>query len=209
MFVSKLGPHSNLKHRIISGTTKAPLSWKVKNFPNIFKGWLKMKEAQILNIPSHYAQLYLKVLKADGTRVDYGLVSTRVITTAAVAYLASGLVDSSVDVSTFRYHALGTDNSPAPAAADTALEMEITYSGNSANRNSGTNTPTSATVAGNATYTTIATNSPNADASIVEHGIFSAATAGTLLDRSVFGVITLTSGDSLETTYTLTLSSGG
>jgi len=43
-----------------------------------------------------------------------------------------------------------------------------------------------------------------------EHGIFSAASAGTLWDRSKFTAINLVAGsDSLQTQYDMTASAGG
>lgn len=212
MLDSKIGAHSTLSTRVIPGTVKAPLSWKIKNFfPNVFKGWLKLTLADVLDIPTHTGQLYVKVLKANGTKVDYGLVSTRVITNEAVNYLAGELGGESsgantVDINNFRYHALGTGTGAA-GVGDTALGTEITYTGGSANRNQG-NQSVSTNV-----YTTVGTNSPNSNSAVTEHGIFNAATGAgatvVLLDRSVFSVINLAAGDSLETTYALTITAGG
>jgi hypothetical protein len=46
---------------------------------------------------------------------------------------------------------------------------------------------------------------------VTEHGIFSQAATGggTLWDRSVFSAINVVSGDSIQFTYTCTVSSGG
>jgi hypothetical protein len=57
----------------------------------------------------------------------------------------------------------------------------------------------------------VATLSPDGAGTlaITEHGIFSASSAGVMLDRSVFSAINLTRGsDSLQTTYDLTVPSG-
>jgi len=43
---------------------------------------------------------------------------------------------------------------------------------------------------------------------ITEHGIFNDPTAGTLMDRTVFSAINVVSGDSVQYTYTLTLTAG-
>jgi len=43
---------------------------------------------------------------------------------------------------------------------------------------------------------------------ITEHGLFNAATAGTLLDRTVFTVINVVSGDSIQFTYELECAAG-
>lgn len=44
---------------------------------------------------------------------------------------------------------------------------------------------------------------------ITEWGLFSASTAGTMWDRRVFGAINVVSGDSIQYSYTLTISAGG
>lgn len=56
-----------------------------------------------------------------------------------------------------------------------------------------------------------ATLTPSAPVAITEHGIFSQAATGggVLLDRSVFSVVNLASGDSLQATYDLTFAAGG
>jgi hypothetical protein len=58
---------------------------------------------------------------------------------------------------------------------------------------------------------TVGTLTFDAGAAITEHGIFtqSGTGGGTLLDRSVFSAINVISGDSIQFTYTLSLSSGG
>ena len=62
------------------------------------------------------------------------------------------------------------------------------------------------------TYTTVATFSPDSGGTlaVTEHGIFSANAAGTLWDRTKFTAVNVVaSSDSLQSTYTLTLPSGG
>ena len=54
----------------------------------------------------------------------------------------------------------------------------------------------------------MATNTVDGAAAVTEHGIFSAASGGILLDRSVFSVINLASGDSIQSTYQLTFTAG-
>lgn len=110
-----------------------------------------------------------------------------------------------VELENMKYHGLGT-GSTAENQTDTALVTELTteYTGNV--RATGTTTETSANI-----YSTVATNTLDGTpgAALREHGIFSASTVGVLLDRSVYGAITLSSGDSLQSTYNLTLTAGG
>jgi len=52
-------------------------------------------------------------------------------------------------------------------------------------------------------FKTVATITYNNTFAITEHGIFSAASAGTLMDRSVFSAINVVDGDKIEFTYTI------
>ena len=61
-------------------------------------------------------------------------------------------------------------------------------------------------------YRTTATLSPDSGGTlaITEHGLFSASSAGTLWDKTLFSAINLVSGsDSLQTQYDLTCTAGG
>jgi hypothetical protein len=58
-------------------------------------------------------------------------------------------------------------------------------------------------------YRSVGTISYTTTKAIVEHGLFNDLTAGTLLDRTVFSAINVVNGDSIQFTYTLTLSAGG
>jgi len=134
---------------------------------------------------------------ASGARRDLGVVSRRVVTNAGVDFMATEFFDGSVLISTFNYHASGTGVA-AENVTDVALGTEV------ASRVAGTKTHPSAGV-----YRTVATISYVAPFTITEHGIFSAAAAGTLWDRSVFAAIGVVSGDSIQFTYTLTIVAGG
>ena len=210
MINSNLGMNTNVSHRVIKNNFNAPLSWKIKNLPNLVKGEFKKTIGEIFNIPTHFATLHLVVNTFDGKRIDYGKVSTRVITTEAVNFMASAFADSGAnDIGNFNFHALGT-GSTAAATGDGALGNEpnnLYRVGGSASNNRASGTQSSATNV----YTTVGTNTINlASSAITEHGIFNAQTGDVvLLDRSVFSVINLSAGDSLETTYTLTLTAGG
>ena len=57
-------------------------------------------------------------------------------------------------------------------------------------------------------YRTVATITATSARAIVEHGLFNAATVGTLMDRSVFTVINLSTNDAIQFTYELTVPAG-
>jgi hypothetical protein len=144
--------------------------------------------------------------KAGGTLYeDYGIVGNKVVTTAGVNYIAADFNDGGSDISAFDYAGLGT-GSTAEAVGDTALVTELTteYTGNV--RTAGTPSNPSANIYRSTCTSTLDSGTP----ALREHGLFTASSAGTLLDRTVFASITLdgTAGDSLLSTYSLTLTAG-
>lgn len=183
----------------------APLLWKIKNLPNIWRGLWRIAIAKMLGIGHSYGALYLRVLKSDGSIIDYGLVSLRVVTNTGVNSIVDAF-QGLFTLSNFKYHGIGT-GSTAEAASDSALVNELTtqYTVDST-RATGTLTEgASANI-----FRSIATNTVDAAVTITEHGIFSQAAAGggALLDRSVFGGIALSNGDSLQSTYELSFPAG-
>ena len=98
----------------------------------------------------------------------------------------------------FKFHDSGVGTT-AEAAGDTGIE---TTDGES--RATGTQTES----ASNA-YRSVGTISYTTTKAITEHGLFNDASAGTLMDRSVFAAINVVNGDSIQFTYTLTLTAGG
>ena len=144
------------------------------------------------------ADLSVIVIRKDGKQEDFGVVSTRVVTDAFVNYLVDSMQDSSTyPMDVFKYHACGTGTA-SEAASDTALGAEVE------SRTSGTLTEGGSPNK----FQTVGTITMTGSHSITEHGIFSASSAGTLLDRSVFSAINVASGDSIQFTYTLTVNSG-
>lgn len=142
-------------------------------------------------------RLYARVIRENGNHVrDLGLISTKVVTDAGVAYLVDAL-QNLTEPENFKYHGSGTGTT-AEAASQTALVTEV------ASRATGSQTEgASANI-----YRTVGTVSYTSTLAITEHGLFSASSAGTMLDRSVFSAINVVNGDSIEFTYDLTLPSG-
>lgn len=137
---------------------------------------------------------------------DYGLVREKLVTTAGVNFIVDAF-QNSVELENMKYHGIGTTNT-AEAVGDTALAAELSTAYNPDN----TRATGSTTEGGGANvYRTVGTNTVDATAAIVEHGIFTQAATGggTLLDRSVFSTINLANGDSLQSTYDLTVTAGG
>ncbi len=144
------------------------------------------------------SRLTARVRHADGSWTDVGLLSERVVTDAWVALLVDDLQASQAAQHTMKYHANGTGVG-AEAASDTALGTE-------------TDTRATGTQTEGATaniYKSVGTISQTATRAITEHGLLSASSAGTLMDRSVFSAINVDNGDSIEFTYELTCTAGG
>lgn len=161
----------------------------------------------LTGIPTLTAELSIRLFKKDGTVVDYGVVSRRVVTDAGVAFLVDDFDPSAAtDISTMKYHGCGTGTT-AEATSDTALVTESTTALNpDSTRATGTATQPSANI-----YRSTGTATFDATAAITEHGLFSQAATGggTLWDRSVFSAINVVSGDSIQFQYSLTINSGG
>ncbi len=132
---------------------------------------------------------------------DYGVVGRRSVTNAGVTYMRDDFNNNagSADITNFKHHASGS-SSTGENVTDTALGAETPES-----RTLGTQ----GTGAGTNTYVATGTITYAGARAIVEHGLFSGSTAGTLWDRTVFSVINVAASDSIQFTYTLTITAGG
>ena len=130
------------------------------------------------------------------TKKDFG---SGVVTTAGVNFLATDFVDGTTDITLFDFHHSGL-GTVAAVIGDTDL---------------GNVTGVPARVSGTASspaagqYRTVATVAYVSTLAITEWGLFSASTGGTMWDRKVFTAINVVSGDSIQFTYTLTVTAGG
>lgn len=189
---------------------KAPLSWRVRNFlahrvpdyPRLGAAIL----ARALGVPVAISVLRAKVRTASGEWIDYGILSTRVVTTAGVNFLVDAW-QNLVELENMKYHGVGTGTT-AEAAADTALVTESTTV-----LNPDSTRATGSTVEGASAniFRSVGTVTFDGSAAITEHGLFSQAATGggTLWDRSVFSAINVVSSDSIQFTYEVTFSAGG
>lgn len=185
-------------------TPQAPLSWRVSNVLRweYIKGWLAtFVLAPIANkfgIMTALGKLEAVLIKADGRKVNYGVLGYRVVTTAFVSFVVDQLQTESSLFGDFKYHDSGVGTT-AENVTDTAME---TTDGES--RATGTQTESAATA-----YRSVGTISYTTTKAITEHGLFNDATTGTLMDRTVFSAVNVVNGDSIQFTYTLTVSAGG
>ena len=185
--------------------------WRLKNLPNLWRGlWrvvLFRAISRLTGHPFHYGALWLTIKHADGSETPLGLASLRVVTTAGATKIVDFLRALDTIAAGFKYHGFGTGGT-AEAAGDTALVTEETtqYAVDNT-RPTGSQTNNGATV-----YRTVGTYSPDSGGTraITEHGIFSANSGVTLLDRSLFSVVNIVAAqDSLQATYDFTVNTGG
>jgi len=130
----------------------------------------------------------------------------RVITTTGAGFLVDAW-QNTVELEIQKYHGIGTGTN-AEAVGDTALQTELTTQYNPDN----TRATGSLTEGGSGNiFRTVGTNTVDASAAVTEHGILSQAATGggVLIDRSVFSVVNLANGDSLQSTYDFTAATGG
>jgi hypothetical protein len=189
--------------RKIAGA-KAPLWWRVRNAVRweFWWGWLGRQVAFVYSglfgAPVLLGSLSAVLRRADGSTINYGVLGYRVVTTAYVNLLVDELQSSQAAHSTFEFHAAGTGTTGA-ANGDTAMETA------SGSRVEGTQTEgASANI-----YRSVGTIPFTGSVAVTEHGLFSASTGATLMDRHVFTAINVVNGDSIQFTYELTCSAGG
>ncbi len=124
---------------------------------------------------------------------DLGVVCVQKITTAFRDALVDSLQGAFANWGNFKYHGCGTGTT-AEANTQTALVTEV---GSRA-------TGTQIEGATSDIYKSVGTVTPGGTYAITEHGLFSAATTGTMMDRSVFSAINVVAADSIQFSYEAT-----
>ena len=127
---------------------------------------------------------------------DHGIVSVQKVTTAFANYLVDALqVSPGSDMQIFTFHDMG-DDATADANTQTALlnSRETRANGNQLEN------------AANQ-YSSIATITATASYTVNEHGLFSAVSAGTMMDRNapITSPPAVVADDQVEFTYELTV----
>lgn len=203
MVTGDIRPRGDLRIKV-KRAPKAPLSWRLRNWLRLgyimgLLGWLLGHAyMRLFGAPVLLGRLEARLIRKDGQVINYGVLGFRVVTTAFVTFLVDQLQTETSVFGDFKYHDSGVGTT-AENAANTDME---TTDGES--RVTGTQTEASATV-----YQSVGTISYTTTKAITEHGLFSAASGATLMDRTVFSAINVVSGDSIQFTYSLTCSAGG
>lgn len=138
----------------------------------------------------------LEIRGVDGLVRDSWTVNNAIVT-AGKAQIALLIGDASA--TPFTYLAVGT-SSTAVSAGQTALQAEITDTG--LERASGTVSRTTTTVT-NDTYQITKTWTATGTKAVEEIGVFNASSSGTMLGRALTSTKTLTNGEQLIATYTV------
>ncbi|HMN10727.1 MAG TPA: hypothetical protein PKD55_00210 [Bellilinea sp.] len=202
MLNQNIGFSNTLRTRVIRAP-QAPLAWRLRNalrwgfiwgfIANLLARGLTL----LTGIPTITAELRARVLREDGSVVDYGVLGRRVVTDVFVQDVVDELVGTGTGISGYDYHASGTGTT-AEAASNTALVTEV------ATRTAGTPSEAAPNI-----YQNQGTISYTSSLAITEHGLFDANALGVLMDRTVFTAINVANGDSIQFTYQLTVNSGG
>ena len=123
-----------------------------------------------------HSELSLVHIKADGSRVDHGVVSRKKVTIGFVKHLVSALVYVTADtrqglltLNDFKYHGCGTD---ATAEGASGVDYKLGTETALITRPTGVNTNQS--TAGAAILQSVATYTFTTTLAIVEHGLFNA-----------------------------------
>lgn len=180
------------------------LAWRLSNVFRwaYIKGWLGVYVgvpiAKAFGLATAYGKLEAVLHTANGGVIRYGVLGYRVVTTAFVNFVVDQLQTETSVFGDFKYHDSGVGTT---AENITDTEMETT---DGESRSTGTQTESAANA-----YRSVGTISYTTTKAITEHGLFNDATTGTLMDRTVFSAINVVNGDSIQFTYTLTVSAGG
>lgn len=127
-----------------------------------------------------------------------GVIGRKSVTTAFVDAIVNALQGTG-DFGLYKYHDSGT-GVVAENITDTTLGTPCGEARDIGTQEDGA----SANI-----YKSVATNTYGGSFAITEHGLFNAAAAGELMDRTKFDAINVVSGNQIEFTYQITFTAGG
>jgi hypothetical protein len=179
--------------------------YRIRNLWNVLSGFWPILFARIFGIPTYFGALYLEVRRANGEVLNLGLVGLKMVTTVGVNFLVDAW-QASATLANLKYHGIGTGGA-AEAVGNTALTTEITTQYASDNVR-----PTGSLAEGASAniFRSVGTITVDGAVAATEHGLFDQAAVGggVLWDRTLFSVVNLASGDSLQVTYECTFPAG-
>lgn len=166
------------------------LCWKIKH-GYAPRGRTDMGKS-IIKVTSKTTARHLRNGKEIGRRE----VLNKKVTTAFVNYIVDNLITEVAAFGDFLYHDSGTGTN-AEDPSDTGLQTPCGEA-----RTSGTQVEGAQTYE----YESVATHTYAGGFAITEHGLFNAAAAGILMDRTVFTAINVIADDKIEFTFTIQFS---
>ena len=131
------------------------------------------------------------VVKNESGEVKTTLQVPNMVVTTGKNFIASRMKDATATAMT--HMSIGTSNA-VPAIGQTALTTEVTR------------VALTSTLVSNNTITYAATFPTGSSGAMQEAGIFNAGTAGTMLCRTTFPVVTKATGDTIAITWVVTIS---
>lgn len=176
------------------------IAYRARNFPTHLREApreIRIAAGRLLRLPMFTSELRATLTRADGTVIDLGVLSRKIVTTAGVNFLASTFLNTA-EPEVLNQHDCGT-GATAAVIGDTALQTAAGVT-----RVAGTQSNPSSNI-----YRTVATIAFTSTLAITEWGLFSASSAGTLFDHFVFSAINVVNLDSITFTFNLTLTAGG
>jgi len=200
---SELTFSGNMKAKVLRAP-RAPLAWRLRNRLrwDYISGFLAVRAgrafSKLTGIPTLTSKLSAILIRADGRRVNYGVLGYKLVTTAFVNFMVDQLQADTTEWGDFKFHDSGIGVTGA-VVGDTDIE---TTDGES--RATGSQTEGAANI-----YESVGTISYTTTKAITEHGLFSTVASTTLMDRHTFSALNVVNGDSIQFTYDLTVSAGG
>jgi hypothetical protein len=134
-------------------------------------------------------QVNIDITRANGAKESIDI--NNLVVTTGLNYIVSRMKDATATA--MSHMAIGSGSSAA-SAGNTALGTEL-----------GRVTLTSSTVSTNTIQYVASFPAGTGTGTVYEAGILNAASAGTLLCRTVFGLVTKDAGDSMTITWTITV----
>ena len=205
MIKSRLGFSGEITKMKVTHPPKAPLSWRLRNWSRrdficgTIANWLAKKFSKVTGIITITGELSCILANPDGSLVNYGVVSRRVVTTAFAEFMVDQLQAETSQWGDFKFHDSGVGVTAA-AVGDTDIQTTDGESRVAGNQIEGATAEI---------YKSVATITYTTTKAITEHGIFSQATGSTLMDRSVFAALNVVATNQIQFSYELTVVSGG
>jgi len=179
-----------IKEAILKRINRKNLDWQIKH-GYVARGRTNMG-GSVINVSTKTVARHIR----NGEEIGRREVLNKKVTTAFVNDIVDNLITETSAFGDYKYHDSGTGTG-AENKSDTGLGTPCGES-----RDAGTQVEGSQTYE----YKSVATHTYAGTFAITEHGLFNAASNGTLMDRTVFDAINVVANDKIEFTFTIQFS---